>query len=52
MVHRRMDVHDRQASVAQIKYVCRADNLTTLYADCLEKWETQPPGILRASPGL
>jgi len=29
--------------------------LTTLppsYADCLEIWEPQPPGTLRACPGL
>jgi hypothetical protein len=32
-----------------------AVGLTTLpssYADCLEIWESQPPGTLRACPGL
>jgi hypothetical protein len=28
--------------------VRRADNLTTLCADCLEIWDPQPPGNLRA----
>jgi hypothetical protein len=35
--------------------VRRADNLTTLppsYVDYLEIWEPQPPGTLRACPGL
>jgi hypothetical protein len=27
-------------------------NLHPSYADCLEIWEPQPPGILRACPGL
>jgi len=31
--------------------VCRADKLTTC-ADCLEIWEHQSPGNLRACPGL
>jgi len=34
---------------------CRWLGLTTLpalCADCLEMWEPQPPGILRACPGL
>jgi len=26
--------------------------LPSLFADCLEIWEPQPPGILRACPGL
>ena len=26
----------------------RVDNLTTFMADCLEIWEPQPPGTLRA----
>jgi hypothetical protein len=33
----------------------RCVGLTTLLlpcADCLEMWETQPPGTLRACPGL
>ena len=30
----------------------RADNLTTSLTDCLEIWEPQPPGTLRACPGL
>jgi hypothetical protein len=27
-------------------------NLPPSYADCLEIWEPQPPGTLRACPGL
>jgi hypothetical protein len=30
----------------------RANNLTTSCAECLEIWEPQPPGTLRACPGL
>ena len=30
----------------------RAENLTNSFADCLEIWEPQPPGTLKACPGL
>ena len=29
-----------------------ADNLTSFIANCLEIWDPQPPGTLRACPGL
>jgi len=32
--------------------VLRPDNITLLWADCLEFWKPQPPGTLRACPGL
>jgi hypothetical protein len=32
--------------------VRRADNLTTFMCDCLEVWETQPPGTLKAYNGI
>jgi hypothetical protein len=32
--------------------VRRADNFTTFCANCPEIWEPQPPGTLRACPGL
>jgi hypothetical protein len=32
--------------------VRRTDNLTTSCADCLEIWDPQTPGTLRAYPGL
>jgi len=33
------------------RYV-RLTTLLSSYADCLEIWEPQPPGTLRACPGL
>jgi len=35
-----------------LRPVRRADNLTTFRCRCLEIWEPQPPGTLRACPGL
>jgi len=32
--------------------VPKTDKLTTFMADCLEIWEPQLPGTLRACPGL
>jgi hypothetical protein len=32
--------------------VLRADNLTASCANCLEIWESQPPGTLSSCPGL
>jgi hypothetical protein len=43
------------AAVLHLGWLCRCVGLTTLppsRADCFEIWEPQPPGTLRACPGL
>ena len=45
----------KEMSTGNISRGIRCVKLTTLppsYADCLEMWELQPPGTLRACPGL
>jgi len=46
------EMSTRNASWGWRQPLRRAENLTTLCADCLEIWEPQPPGTLRACPGL
>jgi len=38
-------------SCGQRRSVRRVDNLPTLCADCLQMWESEPPGNFSACPG-